>query len=159
MKIGIISDTHMTEAGDSLRQVVESCFRDAELILHAGDLTRTAVLEAFGTKKCFAVRGNMDRGRAAKILPRKQILTAGQKRIGLIHGWGSPWGIEERVFHEFSNVHAIVFGHTHKPVCRWKEGVLMFNPGAFSGGLLLKRNRSVGMLFIDEGIRGEHIPV
>lgn len=160
MKIGVISDTHMTEAGDGLRRVLKTIFKDAELILHAGDLTRMAVLDAFGDRGCIAVRGNMDRGRAADRLPRKRIVTAGGRKIGLIHGWGSPRGIEERVHSEFSGVDVVVYGHTHKAACRWKDNVLLFNPGAFSGSLLLKRNRSVGMLHVDDKeIRGEHIRI
>ncbi len=159
MQIGVISDTHMTGADDGLRRVASEVFRKAAFILHAGDLTRAGVLEAFGEKPCHAVCGNMDRGKASETLPRKQVVTAAGRRIGLIHGWGSPFGIEERVLREFSDVHAIVFGHTHKPACRWINGVLLFNPGAYSGSLLLKRNRSVGILMVEDSLEAVHIRI
>ena len=101
----------------------------------------------------------MDRKGESGRLPRKQIVDVADLKIGLIHGWGAPFGIGERVFREFSDVHAIVYGHTHKPECRWKNGILLFNPGAFSGTLFLKRNRSVGILTVGDHLSAEHIAI
>jgi putative phosphoesterase len=157
MQIGVISDTHLIDADEALCQVAQETFRSAELILHAGDLTRIGVLDAFSGKTCVAVRGNMDRGESARRLPRKQVVTVQGIRIGLIHGWGAPFGIADRVLREFSDVHAVVYGHSHKPDRRWKNGVLLFNPGAFSGTLLLKRNRSVGILSVGDRLSAEHV--
>ncbi|MBW2622762.1 MAG: metallophosphoesterase family protein, partial [Deltaproteobacteria bacterium] len=63
MKIGLISDTHIPEAGDSLPERVREVFSDVELILHAGDLHVLDVLdwlEQIAPVK--AVRGNGDDG-------------------------------------------------------------------------------------------------
>ena len=159
MQIGVISDTHRVDPDEELCRLASGAFRDVELILHAGDLTRLAVLDAFSNIPCIAVRGNMDRGRAARQLPRKRIVTAAGFKIGLIHGWGAPFGIADRVFREFTDVHAIVYGHTHNPERRWKSGILLFNPGAFAGSLLLKRNRSVGILSLDDSISATHVAI
>jgi putative phosphoesterase len=159
MKIGVISDTHLIEADEGLCRVAAEVFKDISLILHAGDLTRIGVLEAFDGKRCIAVRGNMDRGTAAERLPQKRVVTVAGKRIGLIHGGGSPIGIEKRVMRAFSDVDIVVFGHTHKPFCRWIKGVLVFNPGAYCGTLLLKRKRSVGILSMADPISAEHIAI
>ena len=159
MKIGVISDTHLSQPSDDLYHLMSGPFKGVSLILHAGDLTRISVLEAFSEAETIAVCGNMDRTDVGRKLRKKEIIELDGYRIGLIHGWGSPRGIEDRVINNFENVHAIVYGHTHKPANHIKGGILMFNPGAFSGSFILKKNRSVGMLIIDEGISGTIIPI
>jgi uncharacterized protein len=155
MKIGVISDTHMSRPTEALLSLVDGIFSDVSMILHAGDLTAISVLDAFAGKDVVAVCGNMDRGDVTQALPVKKIINVRGNRIGLIHGWGSPKGVEARIRGEFQDVEAIVYGHTHKASNTIKDGVLMFNPGAFSGTLLFKRHRSVGLLTVDDGIRGE----
>ena len=157
MKIGVIADTHLYRPSQALRRLVPEVFADVSIILHAGDLTRLEVLEAFSDKKIVAVYGNMDRYDVVKKLPDKDILETGGFRIGLIHGWGAPWGIEDRIRDSFNDVHAIVYGHTHKPANHIKDGILFFNPGAFSGTFLMGRNRSVGILTISDAMKGSII--
>lgn len=159
MKIGVISDTHLSEPSDSLCRLMEGTFKDVSIIMHAGDLTCMGVLDVFSKKEIIAVHGNMDGSDVSERLPKKDVLTVGQYRIGLIHGWGSPWGIEERISEQFKNVHAIVYGHTHKSANHVKNGILMFNPGAFCGTFLLGHNRSVGVLTVGDDIRGMIIKV
>jgi putative phosphoesterase len=160
MKIGVISDTHLSKPSEELIQLGDGVFKDVSLVLHAGDLTRMEILEVFSKKETVAVCGNMDRPDVAEQLPKKEHITVGEYRIGLIHGWGSPRGIEDRIIDHFENVHAIVYGHTHKQANHLKNGILMFNPGAFSGTFLLGRKRSVGLLRVDNGgIRGEIVSI
>ncbi|UCD31950.1 MAG: metallophosphoesterase family protein [Desulfobacterales bacterium] len=144
----------MSNPSESLRSLLDSIFSDVSMVLHAGDLTRISILEAFAGKDVVAVCGNMDRHDVTQTLPVKEIINIHGHRIGLIHGWGSAKGVEARVRSEFQGVDAIVYGHTHKAVNRVKDGVLMFNPGAFSGTFPFGRNRSVGLLTIDDGICG-----
>ena len=42
--IGVLSDTHLIDPDKRFREKVERCFADADIILHAGDLTSLAVL-------------------------------------------------------------------------------------------------------------------
>jgi putative phosphoesterase len=154
MKIGIISDTHLAEPDERLYSLSEHVFADAAVILHAGDLINLEILKVFSNKKVISVRGNMDRHEVAAKLPDKDILTIGRFRIGLIHGWGSPWGIENRIKGCFTNVDAIVYGHTHKAANHLKDEILFFNPGAFSGTFMMGRNRSVGILTVSDSIEG-----
>ena len=154
MKIGVISDTHMAQPSDSLMCLMESVFADVSMVLHAGDLTSLDILEAFSGKKVVSVCGNMDYYDVAQNLPDKRVIEVEGYRIGLTHGWGSRTGVEDRIKEVFENVQAIVYGHTHKPANHVKDGVLFFNPGAFSG-----RTRSIGLLTIDKGIKGTIINV
>ena len=159
MKIGVISDTHLSEPNERLSRLANRVFADAAVILHAGDLVSMAVLKAFSGKRVVSVHGNMDRDEVAAELPDKDILEIGRIRIGLIHGWGSPWGIEERIRNSFTDVNAIVYGHTHKAANHLKGGILFFNPGAFSGTFLMGRNSSVGILTVSDRIEGAIIPL
>jgi putative phosphoesterase len=154
MNIGVISDTHLAKPSQALYRLVKEVFADISIILHAGDLTCLEVLEAFSGKKVITVCGNMDRSDVIEELPKKDVLEIHGYRIGLVHGWGSPWGIEDRIRDSFNNVHAIVYGHTHKPANHIKDGILFFNPGAFSGTFLMGRNRTVGILTIAGNIKG-----
>lgn len=160
MKIGVISDTHLARPSPDLYHVVETVFQDVSVVLHAGDLTETSVLDVFSGKTVHAVCGNMDRKEARTQLSEKIVIELAGYRIGLIHGSGSPRGIENRILPFFKNVHAIVYGHTHRSSSCIRKGVLLFNPGAFSGSFLFGRNRSVGILSINnDGITGTHVEI
>ena len=129
LKIGVISDTHLREPDERLLAIVRKHFHDAELILHAGDLVDLRVLDAFGDKDVIAVCGNMDSSRTEDEIPAKRVLQIGRFRIGLIHGWGPPFDVEDRIRSEFDDVDCIVYGHSHYPANHIREGVLFFNPG------------------------------
>ncbi|HDH97323.1 MAG TPA: metallophosphoesterase [Proteobacteria bacterium] len=155
MKIGVISDTHLRSGDDAslLTELVESSyFRDVDLILHAGDHVVLDVVEmALAPKRLVSVRGNMDVGEAAE-LPIKRVVELAGKRIGLIHGWGSPDGLAERVAAEFADedVDLIVFGHSHRPYEGRVGGRLLFNPGSPTDKHFAPYN-SVGIIEITGG--------
>jgi len=157
MKIGVISDTHLSYPSEALCKLTLNIFSDVQMIFHAGDLTNILVLDAFTGKEVFAVCGNMDNYGVAEKLPDKRVVTIGNFRIGLTHGWGSRNGIEDRIIKSFENVHAIVYGHSHRPANHIKDGVLMFNPGSFSGSYASDITGSVGILTVEDKISGEII--
>lgn len=161
MKIGVISDTHISTPVEALCSLADDIFADVSMILHAGDLTRLSVLDAFPGKEVIAVAGNMDRYDVTNALPQKKVIDVCGYRIGLTHGWGSPKGIEERIISGFDNVQVIVYGHTHRVANHINQGILMFNPGAFSGTYPFGSNRSVGVLTINEteGVSGTIINI
>jgi len=129
LKIGVISDTHLREPDERLLDIIRKHFRDADLILHAGDLVDLKVLDVFGHKEVVAVCGNMDPPHVGDEIPLKRVIEIGRFRIGLIHGWGSPYDLEDRIRREFENVDCIVYGHSHTPANHIREGILFFNPG------------------------------
>jgi hypothetical protein len=157
MKIGVISDTHLHSPSADLIETNIACFGEVDLIFHAGDLVTLDVLKAFADKKVIAVRGNMDLPDVTRKLNIKEVVELGGFRIGLVHGWGSPRGLEERIRKEFDRVDAIVYGHSHQAANHVYEGILFFNPGAFKTGY--HDERSVGILTIDQTITGEIIAV
>ncbi len=147
LKIGVISDTHLLECTSELERLAGQYFTDTDMVLHAGDLVSSKVLKAFKGKDVRAVRGNMD---TEKTLPERLIIEAEGVKIGLIHGWGMPFGIEEKLRGKFDRIDCLVYGHTHNPANRVRDGVLYFNPGSATDdrfGLL----NTVGILEIKDG--------
>jgi putative phosphoesterase len=148
-KIGVISDTHLTGPDPGLWTRLAGHFAGVDMILHAGDLVSLRVLDALEAPVVHAVCGNMDDSTVAANLPRKLVIKVEGLSIGLIHGWGAPFGLAKRVAAEFTDVDAIVFGHSHRPMNARQGGVLFFNPGSMGRGLI--GSGTVGLLRADQG--------
>jgi putative phosphoesterase len=151
--IGVISDTHLEDYDDKMRKCVAKHFSDVDMILHAGDMVDLRVLKIFGEKEVKAVCGNMDNYSVQEKFPKQLLFEINGFKFLLIHGWGSPWGIEERISAEFKDVDCIVYGHTHKPANHKKGNVLFFNPGS-AVDRYFASSRTIGILEIDKGIKG-----
>lgn len=159
MRIGVISDTHIPKAADWLPEAVCEDLKRADLILHAGDLTEIEVLEKLKTlAPVKAVFGNMDDAVVQKALPKKEIITAGRFRIGLIHGWGPPIGLMQRVGKEFYNakVDIIIYGHSHVPKNERQNGIIFFNPGSPTDKIFTRENY-YGIIELNDEIKIELI--
>ncbi|SEA46683.1 hypothetical protein SAMN05660420_02173 [Desulfuromusa kysingii] len=133
MKIGVLSDTHLhsLDAGSKLAsKLLNGPFTDVDVILHAGDCVFTDLENCFYPIPWYGVRGNMDVGQAT--LPVSRVLDLGGKKIGMIHGWGSGCDIETHVLDYFADCHldVLIFGHSHRPVCRQLNNMLLLNPGS-----------------------------
>ncbi|MCK9230233.1 MAG: metallophosphatase family protein [Syntrophales bacterium] len=153
MRLGILSDTHLSAGGEWLEGLVARYFHDVDAILHAGDIVDGSVLDALGGRDVIAVCGNMDPLPLRKTLPAKLVMEINGHRLGLIHGWGSPWGIEERILKEFRKVDCIVFGHTHVAQVERRGDVLLFNPGSPTERRGAAE-KSIGILDIGSTIEG-----
>jgi predicted phosphodiesterase len=55
MKIGVISDTHLSDPNECLYRLADHVFADADVILHAGDLISLEILKVFFNKKVISV--------------------------------------------------------------------------------------------------------
>jgi hypothetical protein len=131
VKILVLSDTHIPRVAQDLPDNIYTEIKSADMILHAGDFIDIEVFENLKKlKKLHAVYGNMDSPDLRRILKDKEVVQAGKFRIGLIHGYGAPKDIMETVKKEFTNVDAIVFGHSHAAMNAVKDGILFFNPGS-----------------------------
>jgi putative phosphoesterase len=149
MKIGVVSDTHATSFTQLPEQILHT-LAEVDLIIHTGDFITRDVLDGLKRLgKVKAVQGNMDSEELKRILPEKEILVIEGKRIGIIHGWGSPHGIDDRVGGMFEDVDIIVYGHSHYSQNEVKRGILFFNPG--------RAKNSFGILTVDREVRGEII--
>ena len=151
MKIGLISDTHITEKRGKLSPKVLESFKGVGLILHAGDISSQTVLDALNQiAPTIAVEGNNDRTRKAIDLKPSEIIEIDDLKILLIHGDKLPSRNFEK-YCEFAQKHkadVLISGHTHQPHCEKIENVLLINPG--SPNRPIKSDASIAILTIDE---------
>ncbi len=135
MRVGIVSDTHVYDRAEELGSEVLEAFRrhGVELILHAGDLTSTDVIEELReVAEVVAVQGNMDAYYGTS-LPLREVLTLGRHRVLLFHGSGIyPRGNPEKLAY-LAKEHGcgvVVTGHTHRAALVEMGGVRIINPGS-----------------------------
>lgn len=158
MRIGVISDTHLRGVSPRLMDLFRDHLSDVDMIIHAGDLVSVEVVDFLSLKPIHVVQGNMDNEDVKERFPLKKLIEVMGFRLGLIHGWGSPFGIEKRVRSEFDDVHAIIYGHSHRPANHIDKGVMFFNPGTATG-FSMSGSNSVGILDIEQTIEGTIVRV
>jgi uncharacterized protein len=149
MRIAVLADTHVDRLEHLPKKIVDA-LSTADLIIHAGDFTDVQLLrelKRLGEVK--AVHGNMDSRELKAELPVKEIVETKDKRIGITHGSGAPWGIEERIIKMFESnrVDIIVYGHSHRSQNKVIDDILFFNPG--------KATDSFGILTVNGAATGE----
>lgn len=135
MRIGVLSDSHLRTMPPDFLEGLKTAFRGVDLVFHCGDWVSKAVLEALTGQgwEVLGVAGNMDPPELHCAVPVKRELEVQGTRIGLVHGWGAPRGIERRVIGVFPGVDIVVFGHTHQPFWGKLGEVWLFNPGSAAG--------------------------
>jgi predicted phosphodiesterase len=148
--ITVVSDTHGTD-GHRLEGRTLEAVREADLVVHAGDFTTEAVLDAFeaavgaeagaensgerggdgsGTDGRFvAVYGNNDDPAVRERLAAERTVEHRGVRIAVVHGHEhddtslSLLGRQERA-------DVVVVGHSHEPGWRRVGAVTVLNPGS-----------------------------
>lgn len=151
MKIGLLADTHVPQVA-TLPEAVLRAFQGVDLILHAGDVYDSAVLDELETvAPVLTAWGNGDLGLEAD--PRvkmAQVVPVDGIRIGVVHCLTYPQLPLERVFG--GTVDVVVFGNSHLASISTRDGVLFVNPGSptlpkYVGGRL----GTVGFLEVEHG--------
>lgn len=164
MRIGILSDTHLPYLTKQFISLVQKHFSDCQLIVHAGDFTSPELyyyLNEISSGNLIAVCGNMDPPELRKLLPEKRVFQVSGLKIGLIHGWGSPYDLEERIDRVFSTeqLDCIIYGHSHNGANRIRDNVLFFNPGSPTDRYHAKVNSIGYLLILHDKIKGDIVPV
>ena len=119
--VGVISDTH-----GLLRPQATEALKGSDLIVHAGDVGGTQILEQLrGIAPTFAVRGNVDTGEWAHVLPMIQVVAVGQVQLYMLHDIATL-DLDPRA----AGFAAVIFGHSHRPSAESRNGVLYLNPGS-----------------------------
>ncbi|MBC8014965.1 MAG: metallophosphoesterase [Sporomusaceae bacterium] len=134
MNIAIISDTHLKKNSGQLDTLITE-FRNADLVIHAGDYGGAWVLEYLQDHFNFVgVWGNIDDDAIKALLHEKLIFNIGPYQVGVCHGHGKMKTTIERAYANFENstVDIIIFGHSHQPIINTKNNVLMLNPGSLT---------------------------
>lgn len=137
--IGVISDTH-----GLLRPEAETALAGSQLILHAGDVGDSRILDALARiAPVHAVYGNTDHGEVRARLPRSAVVDL-RAEDGVPPADGSSAGLTSNgplayVHHgdrdldldpAVAGMALVVSGHTHRPLLEWRGGVLHLNPGS-----------------------------
>jgi len=151
MRVAVLADTHVDRLEYLPTKIVDA-LPTADLIIHAGDFTDVQLFnELRRLREVKAVHGNMDPSELKAVLPAKEIIEIEDKRIGITHGSGGPWGIEERIrkMFESERIDIIVYGHSHRAQNKVINDILFFNPG--------KATDSFGIITFDGGVKGEII--
>ncbi len=144
MKIGVISDTH-----GFLDPRIPELFKGVDHILHAGDIGYASIiLELQYLAPVTAVLGNNDVGLD---FLETELVSVGEVNFMVEH-IVPPMKPAPDVAAKLRrrNVHALVFGHSHRRYCETHEGVLLFNPG-YAGKPKLGLTRSAAIIEIDGG--------
>ncbi|MEB1809287.1 MAG: metallophosphoesterase [Bacillaceae bacterium] len=159
MKIVVVSDTHMPRKAKELPPRLLRDLKTADLIIHAGDWQIISVFEELSKyARVVGVSGNVDGPDIKSHFKEKLILSINGFKIGVVHGHGQKLTTEKRALATFKEDHVdcIIFGHSHIPILKRVENVLLFNPGSATD----KRKQthfSYGILHIGESIEAEHI--
>ncbi len=153
MKIGVLSDTHLSSDNCKLPEKLISGLEGCSLIIHAGDLVDMRVLDSLKkVSKVEAVYGNMDSHNVKSELEYKKILNIQEKKICVMHGYGHPDKLVDILKNEFfsEKPDIIIFGHSHMPKNEYINGILFFNPGSVTDTVFAPYC-SYGIIEIDEG--------
>jgi putative phosphoesterase len=121
VRVGLISDTH-----GLLRPEALDFLAGCDFIVHGGDIGNAAILERLAQiAPLTTVRGNNDREAWARAIPVSATLNIGSVALHAIHDVK-----ELDIDPAASGVRVVVSGHSHRPSCVERKGVLYINPGS-----------------------------
>jgi len=160
MKIVVLSDSHIPVSIDNIPQEIYKEIKKCDLIVHAGDIVESFVLDELGKfAEVKAVHGNMDSPELKSRLPERDNFKLLGKNIGIIHSDNPEKDIvkiSKKAFKEKMDL--IIFGHTHIVFNKVIDGTLYFNPGTV-GDNVCAPYRSFGVIKVekDKSIKAEVI--
>ena len=152
MRIGLISDTHILQEAKSLPPEVGEVFEGVDLILHAGDIYLSSVLDELEKiAPVLAARGDDDSPSLNGRVKEKHVLNlegfslwlihifpyyfSSNSLLSLLHDSSASSDQElEGAVNELVKLEEVpdilVFGDTHKSLLRRVQGFLFVNPGS-----------------------------
>lgn len=142
LRIGLISDTH-----GLLRPEALDFLAGCDHIVHGGDIGGPDILERLGTlAPLTVVRGNNDIADWAAAIPETARIALGGVSLFVIHDI-KALAIDPAA----AGVRVLVSGHSHKPACEERGGVLYVNPGS-AGRRRFSLPVSAGELQVEMGV-------
>mgnify|MGYP000733481576 CR=1 FL=1 len=156
MRLGVISDTHLTSADQKFPAELIEELKKVDLIIHAGDHCDESFLNKLKSiAEVKTVAGNRDSYPLQKKLKDELTFDAAGKKISVIHGHQFRGkNILQSLNYHFLDSDIIVFGHTHRPFNEFLSEKLFFNPGSPTDKRL-EKNYTFGIIEIKEEIKAE----
>ena len=150
MRILIVSDTH--RQNDNYFTVIENVGR-IDMVIHCGDAegSEYALQQAAGCP-LYIVAGNND---FFSDLSRELELEIEGRRVLITHGhyYYVSNGIEKIKEEALSRHYDIVmFGHTHRPLVKFQDGLTIINPGSLS--YPRQEGRRPSYIILDTDVKG-----
>jgi putative phosphoesterase len=132
VRLVVIADTHLTgDVTDRLPKPLLEAIEEADLVLHAGDVTTLSALEelsALSSMHC--VLGNNDTSLVG-VVPEQLRLTLEGVEVAMIHDSGTRVGRASRLAARFPSADLVIYGHSHVPDdSEGLGGQWLFNPGS-----------------------------
>lgn len=150
--IAVFSDSHRKL--DPMLNAVRDI--NPDLILHLGDHERDAGCLAELSVEVRCVRGNCDSGSVARDTDTMEVQGI---RIVMTHGhkYCVKLGLDSLLnMGHFTGADVLLFGHTHRPLCEHRGGILLLNPGTAGEG----RRLTCGLIHMEDGAaRGEILSI
>jgi len=128
----IISDTHGTDDHRLTGHTLDSV-RSADRVIHAGDFTTEAVLDAVEAEanRLTAVTGNNEAMGVRERLSPVETVEWAEYRILVVHGHDhSETALGMLARQEDADI--VVLGHSHRPEISAIDGRLLVNPGSYA---------------------------
>jgi uncharacterized protein len=131
-RVVILGDTHIPDFAPSLPSELRPVLGRADLILHTGDVTSSAVLDELAAFAPLRVAmGNRDRPNVAAWGAKDEdVFLVDGVRVALLHDAGPRDGRPRRMRRRFPDADLVVFGHSHIPLHLVDDGVHLLNPGS-----------------------------
>ena len=162
MRVVVLSDTHAPRRWRTCPPAVAGYLRQADLILHAGDVCTASVLtELAEYAPVTAVVGNNDDPSVAEWgASATAELDLDGLRVAMVHDSGARTGRLQRMRRRFPGADLVVFGHSHIPLDESAPGLRIFNPGSPTDRRR-QPHGTLGVLEVDDGrlVAASIIPV
>lgn len=124
LRVGLISDTH-----GLLRPEALAFLAGCDHIVHGGDIGGPEILERLAAiAPLTVVRGNNDTAPWARALPDTARVDFGAVSLFAIHDLKELAAVLPDP--HAAGVRVVVSGHSHRPACSERDGVLYVNPGS-----------------------------
>jgi putative phosphoesterase len=152
MRLLVLADTHIrNDRTRTLPDVVWEQAREADAVLHAGDVLTAELLDRLRTfGPVYAVLGNNDVQLRSQ-LPETLTLDLAGVAVAMIHDAGSRKGRAARLHRRFPTADVVVYGHSHLPDdSEGVEGQRLFNPGSCTERRRAP-HRTYGLLDVQDG--------
>jgi len=138
-KFLVVSDTHVPVYQKDLPAKIYELTKELDGVIAVGDFVNLDTVLTLETlsKGFHGVHGNMDHIDVKEHLPERKVIRVEGVNIGLIHGFGAPFAIRERIYKKFLDVEdldVIIYGHTHEPFDGMERNIRFLNPGSATPG-------------------------